>query len=218
MPTRRPSRFRFVFALLLGATISSCLATPNPTDAELISSTLRIDIGGCRTGAVRATGVALPGGWIVTVAHSFDGIVDYSVEGRDAKLVYLDLETDLALLWGERPPGTSVVRLAREPGVKDVRVISFPTPDDPPVVAGVEVLRLVNVTLDGQGRREALEILADINPGDSGSPLVDEKGRLIGIVFASARGVDSGWAVSVTEVIAALDVAERDPVTPPACP
>jgi S1-C subfamily serine protease len=218
MPKRRLRYFRIAFVVAFGALATSCFGTHPATDADLISSTLRIDIDGCRTGKVRATGVALPGGWIATVAHSFDGVVDYSVVGRDAELVYLDLEKDVALLFGERPEGSPVVELARDPAVKTARVVSFPTPDEPPVVSGVEVIRLANVTLDGEGRRNALEIVADINPGDSGSPLVDDEGRLIGIVFASARGVESGWAVSVSEIIAALDVSEHDPITPPACP
>lgn len=197
--------------------LAAACARPGPTDSDLVSATLRIDIDGCRLSKVRATGVALKGGWIATVAHSFSGVASYSVVGRDAELVYLDLEKDLALLWGEPPEDDFSITLADDPAVRNARVVSYPTPDDPAQVFPVEVLRLANVTLDGEGRRKALEIVADINPGDSGSPMVNADGELIGIVFATARGADSGWAISVEEVIAALDLANRESITPPTC-
>lgn len=218
LPRLRPSPAkRLALSVAFFLVLSGCGGASNPTDAELVSATLRIDIDGCRLGKVRATGVALDGGWIATVAHSFDGVESYSVVGRQAKLVYLDLERDLALLWGEPPDSSFSVTLGDNTEVANARVVSYPTPDDPPEVFDIEILRLANVTLDGEGRRKALEIVAEINPGDSGSPIVDDDGRLIGIVFATARGKDSGWAISVEEVISALDLADREPVTPPRC-
>ena len=51
----------------------------------------------------------------------------------------------------------------------------------------------VHVTLGG-ARRPALELDADIAPGDSGAPLTRD-GKIIGVVFA--RGQKSAWAVAL---------------------
>lgn len=213
MPKPRPN---LICWLCVGLLLAGCSGGVAASDAELVGATLRIDIDACRTGQVRATGIALDDGWIATVGHSFDGIVDYSVVGRDAQLVYLDIDRDIALLWGQAPEAP-FLRLAPDAEPGPARIVTYPDPDMAAEISEINVIRLANVTLDGIGRRRALELSADISPGDSGSPVVDDRGRVIGMIFANSRGLDSGWAISVAELIGALDVAQREPIVPPTC-
>jgi S1-C subfamily serine protease len=206
----------FAVALVAGLTVSACSSTAPATEGQLLGSTLRIDIDACRTGKVRATGISLADGWIATVAHSFDGIEAFRVEGRDLALVYLDLDTDVALLFESDAVGPHLT-LATDVDPGPARMVTYPRPDNPPEITAIEVLRLADVTLDGQGRRRALELEADINPGDSGSAVVNDSGEVIGMIFANSRGLDSGWAISADEIATALKLADTDEVEPPRC-
>ena len=65
--------------------------------------------------------------------------------------------------------------------------------DGKPATIPARIIRRVNVTLDG-ARRPALELDAEIEPGDSGAPLTHD-GKIVGVVFA--RGQRSAWAVAL---------------------
>ena len=46
--------------------------------------------------------------------------------------------------------------------------------------------------------RPALELRAAVLPGDSGAPVTDARGRLVGIIFARAvEGPETAWALDV---------------------
>jgi hypothetical protein len=72
--------------------------------------------------------------------------------------------------------------------------------------APTTVLRRVTASLDGVGERAAIEIGADIKPGDSGAPVVDDDGRIAGLVFASSRVGERGWAVAASELSGVLSL------------
>ena len=61
--------------------------------------------------------------------------------------------------------------------------------------------RLSSVLLDGA-----------LNPGNSGGPVVDAKGRLVGISRATIRGANIGFAIAVPELLAMLDGRTEDPI------
>lgn len=63
-----------------------------------------------------------------------------------------------------------------------------------------------------QGRVSVVQIDGDLNPGNSGGPLVDSQGRLVGIVFAKVRDTRIGLAVHAGE----LDEVLRPRIGPPA--
>jgi regulation of enolase protein 1 (concanavalin A-like superfamily) len=54
--------------------------------------------------------------------------------------------------------------------------------------------RLTSVLLDGA-----------LNPGNSGGPVVDARGRLVGVARATIRGANIGFAIAVPELLAMLD-------------
>jgi S1-C subfamily serine protease len=89
-------------------------------------------------------------------------------------------------------------------------------------VAPFEVARILDAT--GRNiydtdlvRREVLELAADLEPGDSGSPLVDPAGQVVGVTFAIARDRSSlAYALSTNELRELL-AAPRDEVGTGAC-
>jgi hypothetical protein len=127
-----------------------------------------------------ATGAAVGRGEVLTVAHVLDGARSVRVAGRPARVVRVDRRRDLAWLAADVRPGAfadglHVLRAGR------------------PAVNPARVLRRVTARIGGV-TRPALELDADVEPGDSGAPLT-RGGRIVGVVFA--RGTRSAWAVAL---------------------
>ncbi len=207
-------------AILLASTlfgVASCSAETGPSSAAV----LRIEATPC-LGQVNqlATAVVVGPTTALTVAHTFDGIKNVQLRSSvgattQAEVTYVDRDKDIALLSLE--PGwldPSIVPLSFEAPTEDeaVTVISFASPDGPEEKEG-QITRLVTATLDGEGRRAAIKLDADIEAGDSGAPVVNESGRVVGMVFATERGTDRGWAIATEELTTALEESE-DNVTP----
>jgi S1-C subfamily serine protease len=63
-----------------------------------------------------------------------------------------------------------------------------------------------NIYDSGPALRSVLEVAADLAPGDSGSPLVDPAGEVIGITFAISRDRENvAYALDTSELEAVLD-------------
>jgi S1-C subfamily serine protease len=134
--------------------------------------------------------------------------------------VAFDPDRDVALL---EVPG-----LDREPlslgaaAVGDVGGV-FGHPQGQPLrIAPFEVARLIDATgrnIYGSGlvARDVVESASDLQPGDSGSPMVDPDGRVIGLVFAIARDRAAvAYALATSEVRAVL-AGPRAPADAGAC-
>jgi S1-C subfamily serine protease len=144
-----------------------------------------VDVGGL----VRqvATGVPAGRGRVLTVAHVLSDARGVRVGERVARIVSIDRRRDVAVLAvaGVRAPAA---RYAQGGDVVRVHLLGQ--------TVSARVLRRVIATLDGASR-PALELAVTVRPGDSGAPVTDERGRLVGLVFA--RGQHSAWAVRLTE-------------------
>ncbi len=192
-------------------TLSAC-ASDDPINPA--SAVLQLQLTSCRTGSAnRATAASLGGGLGVTVAHTFDDVSGFQILTADgssveAELLYRDSNRDIALISfddsGLSPSLRQGFAVSSTEPPDQVRVVYFR--DDGPAVAEVEILRRVEVTLDGVGLRAGLELAADIQPGDSGAPLIDDHNEIVGVVFASARGGERGWAIASSEI---SSIAER---------
>lgn len=53
---------------------------------------------------------------------------------------------------------------------------------------------------DERGDLQAVQIDGDLNPGNSGGPVVDTRGRLVGVAVARIRGTQIGLAIPATEL------------------
>ncbi len=221
-PTNRARSARvitLVVVLAIGAFATSC-----GDDARSATSAYRVVTEPCQGRlAGRATAAAIGPELLATVAHGVEGAATVELRRADgepvaAEIVYLDPAKDIALLRPARALPDHL-EVAEPEGTGPAAVLRLDD-DDVALVDEAEILELVDATLDGEGRRAAARLAATIGAGDSGAAVVDDDGRMVAMVFATARGRDVGWAVAGSELvgaIATLDSNGPGALPPPAC-
>lgn len=163
---------------------------------------------------------------VATNAHVVTGAGRITVRGpdgraRDARLVYLDRGADLAILY---VPGLAAPAL---PWVEQVErgtagaLAGYPG-------GGRLTLRGARVrgqaTLDGDsgpGQREVVVFQGLVEPGNSGGPLLDLDGHVLGVVFANSSVDDrTGFALAPDEVRPVIRQTRtaREEVSSGSCP
>ena len=202
--------------LLLFVGVAACGSEPPtpvagegaPDFVEPSSIVLHLRGDGCAPNiAGLATVIALDGGLGVTVAHAFDELATFEVVEADetpvgADLLAMDRDLDLAVLRLDRDgPHTALPSEATDHRLgTTATVVTFGRIDDGPTVDEAEVLRRVNLTLDGEGRRTGYELGVGVEPGDFSGAVLDDDGRLGAVVFASARGEERSWSTASAEL------------------
>lgn len=171
----------------------------------------------CRQGQEGSGWVVAPER-VVTNAHVVAGVSDASVQvkgvGRvwPATVVAFDPRRDLAVL---AVPGLTAPPLLQGPELgrgADVVIAGFPL-DGPLVVGAARVRqRLVAVGADIYGKpgaqRELYSLFGEVEPGNSGGPLFDPEGRVVGVIFAkSIDDEQTGYALTLAEARSVLDAA-----------
>jgi S1-C subfamily serine protease len=139
-------------------------------------------------------------GVILTNNHVVDGCIELRVKGYGVALVEAaDDRIDLALLSVKNLPSEiAVFRQGR--GVRtgeDVVVIGFPLAgflsDDPKITNGI-VSSLAGIG----GDRNFVQITAPVQPGNSGGPLLDKSGNVVGTVVSK---IDLEYALKRYQVV-----------------
>lgn len=128
-----------------------------------------------------------------------------------AKVVYIDWAKDIAILRtvDDTPlPVLMPVSLAEADADSPVEIVTYREADGP-LVNDAHITKLLNVTLDGEGKRQAMELEAVVRPGDSGAPVIADNGKMVGMVFAKARVNDRAWAIESSEIEDALAKASE---------
>ena len=170
------------------------------------AAVVRFEVDPCQGNhELTATGVAVAGDTIATVAHAFDGARRFTVLADDrpraASIVWLDEERDLALVQVGETPLPWLPLGVGEDG-DQVDIVTFDEVGS--ATREATIVQHVNATLDGQGERAAIEVEADVNRGDSGAPVVNAGGEVVGMIFATVRDAPRGWAIAASEIEAAL--------------
>ncbi|HEY2279536.1 MAG TPA: MarP family serine protease [Streptosporangiaceae bacterium] len=148
---------------------------------------------------------------ILTNAHVVAGVNSdlqvYSKNGiaHKAKVVFYDPQVDIAVLY---VPGLNVAPLSFAGQAQmgaDAVVAGYPLDQaftaraarvgDIQDATGPDIYQTSQVT------RQIYEIKADVQPGNSGGPLIAPDGSVYGVVFAAAVGVpDTGFVLTAAEV------------------
>jgi hypothetical protein len=170
---RRP-----VAAAAVALALAGCGAGRPPAAAPPRVLGVRVPTG--PLAADHATASPLGGAQVLTVAHVLHTGRLVFVGDRRARVLSVDRRLDLAVLavTGLRAPAAAGGE-ARAGERVTVRALRGP-------LAAV-VRRVVTAHLDGRAR-PALELSAAVLPGDSGAPVIDRQGHVLGVVFAGAAG------------------------------
>ncbi len=191
-------------------------ATPTSPEAARIAAravdgTARITAGACGT-QVSGTGVLASPDHIVTNAHVIAGAdvirVTLGDKVLDARPVLFDPDLDVAVLY---VPGIGgrVLRFASGDPDRGTQgaAIGFagggPMVVLPVSVSGSYAATGRDIYARNRVTRSILELHAEIEPGDSGGPIVLEDGTVGGLVFAESKtDPQVGYALSPTAVAA----------------
>ncbi len=174
--------------------------------------TVRIRTLGCRQFGV-GSGFVLPGGIVVTNRHVVDEPRQVTVntwDGRtiEAEVSGLAVDSDLAILrlsTDEELPEAQLRTEPVEPG-EPIVAVGYPGGGPSTVTAGV-VRGLVDGELLGEPA-DVIQIDAEIRQGNSGGPVLDREGRVVGVVFAVDAASGLGFAVPVTTLLERLDASQ----------
>lgn len=197
-------------------------------DAELTRVVVQISVLSRSQGSITVeqksgTGFNIdPGGIIITNYHVIEDAMNMSITFPDGKVYRADHwssrpESDLAVisLQAENLPAAPVdFSNLPAPGDK-IRVVGNPLGMNNILVEG-QVLQYLKIK-DRQGRIFSID--APIYPGNSGSPVYDLDGQVVGVVFGSLKGENNGGsqirglAVSIIEaqdLIKAMTAEKQD--------
>ena len=157
------------------------------------------------------TGFLYSDGRIMTNAHVVSG-ADQVVVRRDgaskqfrARVVVFDPRLDVAVLAVDGFKGTPLSFAEEAPVGQEGVVPGFtggdPLSPDAARISDVLVARGHDIYGEGRVDREIYVVRASIAPGDSGAPLVDLNGRVLGVVFAAGTELkDAGYALTANAV------------------
>lgn len=163
------------------------------------------------------SGLVVAPGRVATNAHVVAGAERITVRGaglrvaRAATPVYVDPATDLAILavdeldapappWTQSAPRGTDAAIAGHPGGGRL------------TVRAARVRGTASIAEDGgRGVREVVVVRGLVQPGNSGGPLLDLEGRVLGLVFANSS-VDerTGFALAAEEVLPVVERTRRD--------
>lgn len=216
-----PNSFPNVFTGLEPAIDTS---RPLPSVGELDAavqktraSVVKIEGRGCG-GISNGSGFVADSGLVITNAHVVAGVerpfvVDANGRHR-AELIAFNPDLDVAVL---RASGLAGSPLTMRGGLVEkgipAAILGYPGGGDftvgPAVIVDAFKAAGRNIYNQGQTVREVYSIKGEVEPGNSGGPLVDKNGDVIGLIFAeSTTYSDVGYALTMDAVASELDQAK----------
>ena len=170
---------------------------------------------GCRSAETRTVGTIIEGGFILTVAHGVVGqtrnqITTVTGSVFDALIVAIDIDLDLALLKvddiGESQLSAPLRLVDAKPGER-VSFVAFN--DQQQFIRDARIKRRLKINtqdiyLKNKSSRPGLEVELSVSVGNSGGPLINKSGDVVGIIWSTSRVVKNrSWATR-SEAVAAM--------------
>jgi S1-C subfamily serine protease len=177
---------------------------------------------------LEGTGFAISPDRVMTNAHVVSGANNVTVEASgdpyDATVVSYDPAVDIAILAVPHlPPGP--LPFANAPAMPGIDAIVMGYPGGGAFVATPARIREL-IQLNGPDiynsatvNREVYTVRATVEQGNTGGPLIDLNGQVLGVVFGSATdGSDTGFVLTAREVALQLaHVGDTAPVSTGPC-
>jgi S1-C subfamily serine protease len=219
----KPGDFPNPFSTILNIPQAPLAIPPlvnTPGIREATSVTVKVIAAGCGGGAEAGSAWPLAPGYFVTNAHVVAGsnsveIDTQSNDRHNARVVLFDPDIDLAVLFA---PGLSlrplvVVDTTPVRGTGGA-VIGYPGGGPEKVVAaavsGTESATGYNIYGDTLVTRKIEVLAAQVIPGNSGGPIVNVSGEVIGVVFAAnTNDSNVGYALTIPQVSLDLQAGEH---------
>jgi len=185
---------------------------PAATAARVSASTVKVEGQACAR-IQQGTGFVAADDLVVTNAHVVAGENHTRIEtsdGRrlDTSVAAFDPNRDLAVL---RVPGLDLPPLTEGTGHVDDRGALFGHPEGgalrqaPARIAEQILARGTNISRTAPTQRDVFVLAAVTAPGDSGAPVVDTEGRVVGVMFAyDISRQTTAYALTRTELDAVL--------------
>ncbi|MGS2808113.1 MarP family serine protease [Nocardia sp. MW-W600-9] len=202
----------------------------SPVAASLQQSVLRIrGVAPSCQRALEGSGFIVAPERVMTNAHVVAGTTSVSVDTArgplEASVVLFDPSKDIAVL---DVPGLTapVVPQAPQAASSGESAIVLGYPGGGPYTASAarvrETLDLTGPTIhrDGTVEREVYTVRGQVRAGNSGGPLVDTEGQVLGVVFGAAvTDDDTGYVLTLREIAPELAAAQTNdgPVPTGAC-
>jgi S1-C subfamily serine protease len=173
-------------------------------------SVVKISGRGCG-GIVTGSGFIASNGLVITNAHVIAGvdqstIIDSS-GSHDARPVWFDPNLDIAILASDELAGEPLPLIAqRAANGSAAAALGFPGGGDftvsPSTILDSFIATGRNIYEEGQTERSVYSLKSEIHPGNSGGPLINAKGQVIGVIFAQSTAYDQvGYALTMDAII-----------------
>jgi S1-C subfamily serine protease len=185
----------------------------SPAAQAAAGSVVKLHGTACGVGTQGSGWVVRPG-LVATNAHVIAGHDATSVlasngESRSGRAVYVDATNDIALL---RVRDLSAGRLAtstRDDRPQSVALLGYPRNGPLTATAGTAGTARTVLSPDAYGRgtrpRVVVPLRGGVQPGESGGPVVDRRGRVVAMIFGGTRDRKGGYAVPVSLVLTAAE-------------
>ncbi len=210
-------------------------AEPNPPQAlapdvvakgKKATALIEVSVGG-QKGYASAFCVDA-GGFFVTANHVVSGSArgaklllvlwpgESTEKAIEARVVRTDKDSDLALLRADKAEGLTALDLGGAEGLAETMpVFAFGYPFGK-MLAGnrweypsiTVTLGVVNSLRKIKGELQAIQLSSSLNPGNSGGPLLNDKGQVIGVTTAGILGPGVSFAVPVSKVRTLIEKPE----------
>jgi S1-C subfamily serine protease len=205
-------------------------STDTPALNRAAESVLRIagtayECGQNQTG----TGFVVSEERVVTNAHVVAGVSQPVVELPDGgampgRVVYFDTKHDLAVLAVEDLPSQPLPLSTDLPGGSPAAFAGYPHggpfQSKPATVQDITTVLVPDIYGSNPTPEEIYRLAGDVQPGNSGGPLLTTDGQVAGVIFAKATAdTDMGFAITMDDLnpVAAQASALSSPVSSGQC-
>ena len=177
-----------------------------------VASTVRIDgIAESCSAAMVGTGFIVSPERVITNAHVVAGVKEpvitlfNSQTQLSGRVIAIDRKKDIAIIFVPGLTGEKLTFIGPVTPNEIGFVVGYPNGGNlrtMPVSVTSE-FESIGTDIDGNGetRREVIVFGGDVKPGNSGGPLLNDQGQVLGVVFAAdAENKNTGYALAPSEV------------------